>query len=221
MPNKPNLILASQSPRREELISLGGAPFEVRSADLDETPLEGEEAPDYVLRLAEEKARAVGAQLNGEALVVAADTTVVDGGEILGKPADADEARRMLGSLAGREHQVYTGIAILNPATGDVASDLAESWVPMRELSKDEIQAYVDSGDPMDKAGAYGIQNEEFKLVGDFADCFANVMGLPLCHLQRNLARLKLGFEGNIPQACQEHLGYACPVHEQILEWAQ
>jgi MAF protein len=200
-------------------LGLGGIPFELHSADLDESPLEGEAPPDYVLRLAAAKARAVGDSLEEAALVLAADTTVVYDGRILGKPADAGEARRMLAERAGASHQVFTGIALYDTASGELRSDLAESPVPMRTLSTAEIDAYVASGDPLDKAGAYGIQNENFQLVGDFADCFANVMGLPLCHLQRNLAHFNLSFEGEIEHACQRHLGYDCPVYEMILQW--
>ena len=214
-----NLILASQSPRRHELLGLGRIPFEVHSADLDETPLEGEAPSDYVLRLAEAKARAVGATLSQAAVVLAADTTVVHHGRILGKPANAAEARSMLAELAGESHQVFTGIAIYDTASDVMRSDLAQSPVPMRALSEDEVEAYIESGDPFDKAGGYAIQNEHFQLVGDFADCFANVMGLPLCHLQRNLAALGLAFEVAIEDACQRHLGYDCPVHEIILQW--
>jgi MAF protein len=213
------LILASQSPRRHELLGLGGIPFEVRSVDLDESPLEDESPPDYVLRLAAAKARAVGESLADAALVLAADTTVAYAGRILGKPADAAEARRMLAKLAGEEHQVFTAIALYDTVSGELRADLAGSPVPMRALSAAEIDAYVASGDPLDKAGAYGIQNENFQLVADFADCFANVMGLPLCHLQRNLAHFNLSFEGEIEHACQLHLGYDCPVHEMILQW--
>lgn len=219
MSTPTNLILASQSPRRHELLSLGGIPFEVHSADLDETPLEGEAPSDYVLRLAEAKARAVGAILSQPAVVLAADTTVVHRGRILGKPADDAEAHNMLAELAGETHQVFTGIAIYDTASDVMRSDLAESPVPMRSLSDNQIKDYVASGDPFDKAGGYAIQNEQFQLVGDFADCFANVMGLPLCHLQRNLAEMGMEFEIEIEDACQRHLGYDCPVQEIILQW--
>lgn len=221
MKTSPKLILASQSPRREQLLELGGIPFELRTPKLNEDPLEGETPDAYVLRLAEQKARAVAANLSGDAVVLAADTTVVHENRILGKPADAVEARAMLESLSGRSHEVYSGIAILELEGGEMHTDLALSIVPMRSYTAEEIEAYIATGDPFDKAGAYAIQNDDFSLVTDFADCFANVMGLPLCHLQRNLRKRGIGFPVDIAAACQDHLGYDCPVHERILQWKQ
>ena len=113
----------------------------------------------------------------------------------------------MLAKLAGEEHQVFTAIALYDTVSGELRADLAGSPVPMRALSAAEIDAYVASGDPLDKAGAYGIQNENFQLVADFADCFANVMGLPLCHLQRNLARCPWSRHGRVSHANRPLLG--------------
>ena len=215
------LILASNSPRRRELLALGGWGFETRPADVDETPLAGEAPQDYVQRLAVEKARAVGQLLEEDSLIVAADTTVAMDGRIMGKPGDAAEAREMLTALRGRSHQVYSGIALLRSSDGEVQVDLASSEVPMRDFSDAEMEAYIESGDPFDKAGAYAIQNHSFAPVEGFGGCYANVMGLPLCHLVRNLQKWELAFSAEIPTACQAHLGYDCHVYNEVLIWEQ
>lgn len=216
------LILASNSPRRRQLMSLGGWEFTVSAAEVDETPLAGEEPPAYVCRLAESKARAAAAANPGNELYFAADTTVVDelaplGTKILGKPSDEADARRMLYSLRGRVHQVYTALALYRPADGLLLTDLCCTEVPMRDYSDAEIEAYVASGDPLDKAGAYAIQHAGFHPVQDLQGCFANVMGLPLCHLARLLQKLQIQPKSDLPQACQAELGYDCPVFIAIL----
>ena len=207
---------SSNSPRRRQLLALGGWPFQIKPADVDETPLPGEPAAAYVLRLAESKAR-VAAGAGVGRVVLAADTTVVDAGSILGKPRHAGEAREMLLCLRGRTHQVLTALAILHPASGRLLTDVCETEVPMRLYSESEIDMYVASGDPLDKAGAYAIQHAGFHPVEKLAGCYANVVGLPLCHLERMLRRLGLPAQGALPQACQAALGYQCPVYEQIL----
>ena len=154
------LILASNSPRRKELLALFGWPFEVIPADIDESRKTDEPAVDYVRRLAGEKAQAVAE--NHEGLILAADTIVVDGEELLGKPVDDTDARRMLIQLRGRTHQVYTGVALLNTATGESGNTICRTDVPMRDYSNAEIDAYIQTGDPLDKAGAYAIQHSAF-----------------------------------------------------------
>ena len=154
------LILASNSPRRKELLALFGWPFEVIPADIDESRKADEPAVDYVRRLAGEKAQAVAE--NHEGLILAADTIVVDGEELLGKPVDDTDARRMLIQLRGRTHQVYTGVALLNTATGESGNTICRTDVPMRDYSNAEIDAYIQTGDPLDKAGAYAIQHSAF-----------------------------------------------------------
>jgi MAF protein len=186
------LVLASNSPRRKQLLQLGGWAFQSIAADVDEDPLPGEEPRAYVLRLAREKAQ-VGAQKAPEAqVVVAADTTVVDGVEILGKPANQAEAAAMLGRLRGRRHQVYTGLAAWRREDGLELCDVCVTAVIMRDYSEAEIQAYVATGDPLDKAGAYAIQHTGFDPVERIEVCYANVVGLPLCLLSRLLAQLGL-----------------------------
>lgn len=209
------MILASASPRRQELIALLGLDFRVVPAEVEETPLPGESAPDYVLRLAEEKAQWVAAQQGTKSLIIAADTTVVKDGLIFGKPTDEIDAERMLRELRGKMHQVYSGIAVTRH--GEMLRDLCKTDVPMRHYSEMEIQAYIDSRDPLDKAGAYAIQHAGFHPVEDLNGCFANVMGLPLCHITRTLLKLGVTINQNVPKACQDHIDYACPVFQSIL----
>lgn len=214
--NHMKLILASHSPRRRELMSLLGFDYLVLPAVVDETPHLGEPPPDYVTRLAVMKARRVGINQNADTMVVAADTTVVDGDQILGKPVNPLDAVSMLRQLRGRIHQVYTGIAV--ESDGQSVSDLCGSDVPMRHFSDDELNRYIESGDPFDKAGGYAIQHAGFHPVEHFKDCYANVMGLPLCHLTRTLRKLGLESTINVPAACQDHIGYHCPIFREVLE---
>ena len=171
------LILASASPRRGEILANAGIPF-VRKAprDIDETPVAGELPRDYVMRLAREKAEAVAADPTD--IVLGADTIVVIEGEILGKPSDPADAARMLRRLSGRAHEVITGVCLRN-RNGSVI-DAATTRVWFSSLSETEIEAYVAGGEPMDKAGAYGIQGLASKFVTRIDGCYFNVMGLPV-----------------------------------------
>jgi septum formation protein len=217
----PNLVLASNSPRRKELLSLGGQEYRVLPADVDETPLDGEDPKEYVARLALEKASVAAKAISRaeEAVILAADTTVVFHRRIMGKPADAAGARQMLNELRGKVHQVYTALALLRVPENSLLTCFAETEVPMRDYSEAEIEAYVESGDPLDKAGAYAIQHAGFHPVAHMQGCFANVIGLPLCHLQRSLQKWGLSFDSSLPTACQAHLSYNCPVTTSILGW--
>jgi septum formation protein len=174
------LILASKSPRRAELLTAAGIDFTVDAADIDETPYEGESPRDYVLRIAEEKARAV----EGE-LVLAADTTVVLGNEIMGKPADAADAARMLRALSANRHEVLTAIALKRG--GQIETEIASTSVWFGPLSEKEIEDYVVSGEPMDKAGAYGIQGLASKFIDRIDGSYSNVVGLPVALVWRYL----------------------------------
>jgi septum formation protein len=217
------LVLASTSPRRRELLTLCGWTFQVQAADIDESQQPGEAPANYVLRLAESKARACAGsdgledKPDRDTIILAADTCVVNDGTILGKPKDRGEAVEMLKALRGRSHQVLTGIAILRPADGSLVSDLCSTEVPMRAYSDKEIEAYVASGDPLDKAGAYGIQNREFRPVAGLQGCQASVMGLPLCHVTRSLRRLDIQPAANVAAQCQSKLNYACPISAAVL----
>jgi MAF protein len=214
------LLLASNSPRRRELIALGNWTFSVFVSDVDESRFPGESPASYVLRLAEAKARASLAKAAGGMVIVAADTAVIDDGAILGKPKDAADAVRMLKRLRGHVHQVYTGLAVLKISTGQLLTDLCVTDVPMRNYADPEIEAYVRTGDPLDKAGAYAIQHPQFRPVENMSGCFASVMGLPLCHLVRVLARMDVSADANVPANCQKSLLYQCPVSAAILREA-
>jgi len=177
------LVLASQSPRRAEILRQAGIPFTVRTAPVDETPLPEERPEDYVLRLAEWKALAVSAG-PGE-IVLGADTTVVADGEMPGKPADAADARRMLAALSGRRHEVLTGICLRRAA--GIVRDFASTEVWFAPMSDAEIDAYVASGEPMDKAGGYAIQGLASRYVERIAGCYLDVVGLPVALVYRHL----------------------------------
>ncbi len=210
-------ILASNSPRRRELLKLLRLDFSVCPADVDENTRAGEAPPAYVLRLAEQKARAVASKLDGARVIISADTTVVDEGEILGKPRNAEDAEKMLTRLRGRSHQVLTGISVHFPQENVLINDMGVTEVPMRAYSDDEIQAYIASGDPMDKAGAYAIQHSGFHPVENLKGCYANVVGLPLCHLARTLHKAGMPLQWNVAGECQKALHYLCSIYEQVL----
>lgn len=211
-----DLILASNSPRRRMLLALTGWNFVVMPADVDETIVQGESSQEYVIRLAVDKARAVVARTNRRAVIISADTTVVDGDEILGKPIDSADAERMLRQLRGNTHRVFTGLAVLS-SDGNLQTELCCTDVPMRFYSDDEMYAYIASGDPLDKAGAYAIQHAGFHPVERLKGCFANVVGFPLCHLLRLLQKMGIEPELDVPGKCQAALEYQCPIYDSIL----
>jgi septum formation protein len=179
------LVLASASPRRRELVASLGVPFEVVVSDIEET-LDPVPLPEAVARLALRKARAVAAS-RPAAIVLAADTIVVIDGQALGKPADADEARAMLRTLRGRTHEVMTGVAVVDAATGRDAVDTDISRVTMAAFSDAAIDCYVASGEPLDKAGAYAIQGAGGVFVDEVRGSVTNVVGLPLATVVRLL----------------------------------
>jgi septum formation protein len=174
-----HLVLASSSPRRRELLAQAGFSFTVHPAHINEDVLTGEDATAYVTRLAREKAEKIFEELHdAEAVVLGADTTVVLDGEILGKPVDAADAERTLAALSGRTHTVITGVAVVTAERVEVAAEVTA--VRFRAVSAGEIAAYVASGHPMDKAGAYGIQGLAAKWIPRIEGCYFNVVGLPL-----------------------------------------
>jgi septum formation protein len=177
------LVLASQSPRRAEILRQAGIPFTVRAAPVDETPLPGEDPADYVQRLAVEKALAVEAA--SAETVLGADTTVVIDGQMLAKPADPADAGRMLALLSGRCHEVLTGVCLRQGAR--LIQDYATTRVWFALMSASEIEEYVASGEPADKAGAYAIQGLAAKFVERIDGCYFNVMGLPVALVYRHL----------------------------------
>ena len=210
-----NLILASNSPRRKQLLALTELDSIVSAADVDENQYENESPADYVLRLAEKKARAIKADT--DAIILASDTTVVDGADILGKPQDEADAIKMLTQLRERTHQVYTAVALLRVSDGLLMTDLCITDVPMRSYSDEEIRSYVATGDPLDKAGSYAIQHPEFSPVESMAGCYASVMGLPLCHVTRMLRNMDIEPKTDVPSSCQKLLEYDCPVYTSVL----
>ncbi len=184
-----DLILASQSPRRSELLRLAGLSFRVRACPVEEVRAAGEDAREYVTRLARSKAKA--AWEGASEIVLGADTTVVLGDRVLEKPVDSNDARSMLAALSGREHTVITGICLLHP--GGTIVDHESTRVHFVELSAAEIDAYVVSGEPMDKAGAYAIQGLASKFVDRIEGCYFNVMGLPLALVYRHWKAIDSG----------------------------
>jgi septum formation protein len=225
------LVLASSSPRRKQLLSLGGWDFKMLPARVDERLLPGEPPDVYVHRLAVNKAQAALRLLDlteiPGTLIIGADTAVVDiikdaengsgREEILGKPVDAREAEKMLRQLRGHSHRVCTALVVLGSENGRLLGDICVTNVPMRDYSDEEIKAYIATGDPLDKAGAYAIQHAGFKPVEKLQGCYANVMGLPLCHLTRLLAEFGFYPRLDIARACQEAQDYPCPVFRQVL----
>ncbi len=210
------LVLASSSPRRRELLAQIGETFRVESADIAETQLPGEEPSAYVRRLALEKAESVWQRLHavhdgrkgsamddsatgdsatdgaGDPLIVlGADTSVVCDEEVLGKPADAADAARMLRLLAGRSHQVLTGIAVVTRSGGEIEVEKTE--VVFTSIPEDEMEAYIATGHPFDKAGAYGIQGHAARWIPRIEGCYFNVVGLPLARVGKMLDRARRG----------------------------
>ena len=181
-----NVILASQSPRRRELLGLFHTPFTVRVADVDETLVPGAPAFDEVARLSRLKAQAVERQADD--VVIAADTIVVCDGRILGKPHDPEEAKEMLRLLSGRDHQVMSGMTVLRGEKATTVTEVTD--LHFRELSEKEIDEYVASGEPMDKAGAYGIQGGAALFCRRMEGDYYNVVGLPVCRLAEILREL-------------------------------
>lgn len=186
------LVLASRSPRRQELLSRAGIPFVVRPADVPEEPLPGETAVEHAHRLARQKAEAVACS-EGE-IILGADTVVVVEGLILGKPSDPADARRMLGALSGRTHEVVTGICLRS--THQCIVDSETTRVRFVDLAEKDIEEYVASGEPMDKAGAYAIQGLASKFIDRIEGCYFNVVGLPVALVWKRLKRMQAGGGG-------------------------
>ncbi len=163
-----------------------------------------------VRRLSRQKARAVAGRLTGGAMVIGADTVVVYDGRVLGKPRDADEARQMLRTLRGRTHLVHSGVTVIDTERGREVTSAATSSVLMRPYLDEEIERYVTSGDPLDKAGAYAIQHVQFHPVEAIEGCYASVMGLPLCHLTAALRALGYPLPLDPAVVCEQATGHRC-----------
>ncbi len=206
------LLLASGSPRRRELARWLGLPVRVVPPQVDETRRAGETPEAYVRRLARAKATALSEQAAADEIILAADTVVVDGTRILGKPRHPQEAEAMLRTLQGRAHRVLTGFALLWPAQDRQMVALIESRVHMRPLSAEERRAYIATGDPLDKAGAYAVQNTTFRPVQQVSGCFANVVGLPVCAIAEGVMAWGCPrIRGLVPR-CAQAFGYNCTI---------
>lgn len=178
------IVLASASPRRSDILSRAGFRFEKHPVDIDETPLAGESIEECVMRLAGEKAAKAARELSAQdAIVVGADTLVALDEEVMGKPVSEDDARRMLRRLSGRMHRVVTGIVALRSRGGFSCRGVETTQVCFSPLAETEIEAYVATGEPLDKAGAYGIQERGGRFVTRIEGCYFNVVGLPLARL--------------------------------------
>jgi len=191
-PLGPRILLASASPRRFELLTLVGARFTAVPVSVDETELPGERAEAHVLRLAEQKARAAverhaRAAGDGDVVVLGADTIVTIDRKLLGKPAGAEDATRMLALLSGRVHEVWTGLFLLDPSGARTVSGAMRSLVRFVKLTPDDIARYIATGEPLDKAGAYAVQGGGAVFVEAIEGSYSNVVGLPLSYLKHLL----------------------------------
>lgn len=184
------IILASTSPRRKELLQSVGIKFEVIAPLSDESLLHNENPKDYALRLALEKAISVSQNLEGDFLVIGADTVVVVDDEILGKPSNVEGARAILSKISGREHHVLTAFSISKPKNTIMHSEVVDTKVRVKTLEPDEIEGYIKTGEPMDKAGAYGIQGIGSFLIKGIEGSYTNVVGLPLVEVLEALKKL-------------------------------
>jgi septum formation protein len=203
------LILASGSPRRRELLAKLGVPFEVIASEEPESISAGANPKAQAIALAEHKARAVASGLRS-GLVLGADTIVAIDGELLGKPTDDTDAARMLRRLSGREHSVVTGVALVDMETGACQTSAVTSLVRFRSLRDEEIAAYVATGEPGDKAGAYAIQGLGADLIAHLNGCYTNVVGLPLCEVERLLTSAGVTLPASW-RGCRLPNGEPCP----------
>ncbi|MBN1935223.1 MAG: septum formation protein Maf [Anaerolineae bacterium] len=214
----PTLILASGSPRRRDFIGLLDIPFQIHIADIDESRRAGESPTDLVTRLSREKAQAVTRRFP-QATIIGADTIVVLEDDILGKPVDADHAADMLRRLRDCAHHVYSGVTVCANAGNRHLTAVSDSLVWMRPYSDAELAAYIASSDPLDKAGAYGIQHAGFHPVSRLKGCFASVMGLPLCHLVDLLEQMEFSISIDVPTACQSLTDVSCCGGQSVEMW--
>ncbi|WP_420644825.1 Maf family protein [Candidatus Leptofilum sp.] len=222
-----NIILASQSPRRRELLQLLGLPFRVMVADANEDSITHPDPATNVVQTAYLKSSIIASQLIHSSIskgtfILAADTTVAHDGVMLNKPADETAAWQMLTRLRNNQHEVHTGFVLLEPATGYEWQGVSTAVVTMRPYSDAEIQAYIASGDPFDKAGGYAIQHPEFRPVAQLDGCYCTVMGLPICDLIVALQQ----FQGislaqfnrlDLTAVSRAHHHYSCPTLQTLM----
>lgn len=209
---KSALILASASPRRAELLALTGLPFTRHPSNYDEAHIAGESPSDYVQRTAFAKGALI--PRNDHDFVLSADTIVVFEDQIIGKPTDTNDARKMLTKMRARTHSVFTALSLWHQQKAINA--LCESQVHMRDYSDAELEAYLQVGNFHDKAGSYAIQDTVFHPAQNWQGCYANVMGLPLCLLSGLLAQAGFPPNAEIPAICQATLHINCPLYAQF-----
>ena len=208
------LVLASTSPRRNELLLLLGIPFEKRPSNADETHPDDVDAVEYVRQMAREKGLAVLHTDNK--WILSADTIVALDGQVVGKPTDDANAYEILRALRARGHKVYTALCLRTQNGGGTLESLCATDVFMRDYSEEELAVYIDSNDYKDKAGGYAIQHKQFHPCTGVEGCYANVMGLPLCHLAMLLESAGCTLDTDVPQACQRYNDITCEVYPQI-----
>jgi septum formation protein len=213
--DRARLILASGSPRRRELLAAVAPSFDIQVTDVDETRRPGENPADMVIRLSRDKATALTATADVKdgadsamVAILSADTVVALDGAILGKPSKPADAAAMLRALRARTHQVYTAVSLLH--RGHLATRLSISDVKMRDYADGEIEAYVASGDPTDKAGAYAIQHEWFAPVAEWSGCYTGIMGLPLYAVAELLAQAGISDPIDVAVRCELATGQCC-----------
>ena len=219
-----NLILGSQSPRRRQLLQLLGIPFTCMVANVDEDSITEPNPAINVVETARYKAHTIATNYlhevevaNESTWILAADTTVAMGLTMLNKPKDTADAKKMLQSLHNRAHEVHTGVVLLNPVTEQQVSGVHTAVVTMRDYSNAEIDAYIATGDPLDKAGAYAIQHPKFRPVAKLDGCFMGVMGLSICHVIEMMQEVGLEVDVDLTAVSHAHAPYApCEIWQNI-----
>ena len=222
-----HLILASQSPRRRQLITLLNYPITCTAAQVNEDSITDPKPTLNVIETARIKAKAISKQLdkntaNRDTWIISADTTVAVDDMMLNKPANANEAKQMLQTLRGRNHDVHTGIVLLNPHSGQQVADVHTAVVTMRDYTDGEIDTYIATGDPFDKAGAYAIQHPQFRPVSHLDGCFMGVMGLSICHLIQLMNQVNVPMLADLTAVSVAHTPYPpCRLWQQLQPYAK
>lgn len=206
---KPKIVLASASPRRRELLGLLGLDFVIEDSGVPEETDPAESPAESAVRLARQKAETVASRF-ADALVLGADTVVVAGREILGKPVDPEDARRMLQLLRNRWHFVITGVALIDSGNGRQEARFVETGVQMADYSDADIEKYIKTGEPFDKAGSYAVQGLGGRLVARVEGCYTNVVGLPVCEVAEMLHEFGVKVAA-VPAPCTDSAGAPCP----------
>lgn len=217
-----HFILASQSPRRRDLMPLAGYPFQIQTVPVNEASIVEPDPALNSIYTAQLKAQALAehySQSNQDKpYIIAADTIVAIDGEMLGKPGNKERAWEMLNLLRNKTHQVHTGICIIDQTKGGEHHGVHSAEVTMRDYSDAEINAYIATKDPLDKAGAYAIQNEQFQPVAHLNGCFLAVMGLSICHLLQLLSQLNIPMHADFATLKKSHELFPCPVYDKLAQ---